>query len=125
MGTEYSLTAVTCTFAGNPGRGYPLFGHVQEIHRFRVLWCHRIVPPRTLLTWHQRFRQGEVNSDPSPGRPPLTDDLRELITRLGSENPRRGFRRVHGELRRLGHLWGARTRLRGLTWPFRRLVRTR
>jgi hypothetical protein len=108
VGAEYSLTAVTCTFAG-----------------FRVLWCHRIVPPRTLLTWHQRFRQGEVNSDPSPGRPPLTDDLRELITRLGSENPRRGFRRVHGELRRLGHLWGARTRLRGLTWPFRRLVRTR
>lgn len=55
----------------------------------------------------------------------MTDDLRELITRLGSENPRRGFRRVHGELRRLGHLWSARTRLRGLTWPFRRLVRTR
>ena len=44
----------------------------------------------------------------------MTDDLRELITRLGSENPRRGFRRVHGELRRLGHLWSARTRLRGL-----------
>ena len=32
MGAEYSLTAVTCTFAGNPGRGYPRFGHVQEIH---------------------------------------------------------------------------------------------
>jgi hypothetical protein len=33
----------------------------------------------------------------------VSEELRELITRLGTENPRWGFRRVHGELRRLGH----------------------
>jgi transposase InsO family protein len=32
-----------------------------------------------------------------------------MITRLGAENPRWGFRRVHGELRRLGHKVSAAT----------------
>ncbi|MFD0503491.1 helix-turn-helix domain-containing protein [Streptomyces chiangmaiensis] len=39
----------------------------------------------------------------SPGRPPVHDELRDLIIRLGTENSRWGFRRVRGELRRLGH----------------------
>jgi putative transposase len=50
-----------------------------------------------------------VDSTPSPARPPLTDELRELISRIGIENPRWGFRRVHGELRRLGHRVSAAT----------------
>ncbi|MEV8062466.1 MULTISPECIES: IS3 family transposase [Streptomyces] len=33
----------------------------------------------------------------------MPEELRDLIIRLGAENPRGGFRRVHGELRRLGH----------------------
>lgn len=40
---------------------------------------------------------------PSQGRPPLPEEIRDLIIRLGTENHRWGFRRVHGELRRLGH----------------------
>lgn len=74
-----------------------------------VLRCHRIVSPRTLLAWHQRLITRKWTQPPSPGRPPLTEDLRELITRLGAENPRWGFRRVHGELRRLGHRVSAAT----------------
>jgi hypothetical protein len=38
-----------------------------------------------------------------PGRPPITDELRDLILRLGAENSRWGFRRLHGQLWRLGH----------------------
>jgi putative transposase len=69
----------------------------------RALRGHRIVSPRTLPAWHQRLMKQTWTQPPSPGRPPLPEELRDLIIRLGTENPRWGFRRVHGELRRLGH----------------------
>ncbi|MFI8308948.1 integrase core domain-containing protein [Streptomyces sp. NPDC085927] len=69
----------------------------------RMLRGHRIVSPRTLLAWHQRLISKKWNQPPPPGRPPLAGELRDLIIRLGVENPCCGFRRVHGELRRLGH----------------------
>ncbi|MGY0065028.1 integrase core domain-containing protein [Streptomyces sp. LZ34] len=40
---------------------------------------------------------------PPPGRPPLPEEIRGLIIPLGAENSRWGFRRLHGEMRRLGH----------------------
>jgi len=73
----------------------------------RALRCHRIVSPRTLLAWHQRLAKRKWTQ--SPGRLPLTEELRDLITRLGTENPRWGSRRVHGKLRRLGHRVSAAT----------------
>ncbi|MDD1061710.1 helix-turn-helix domain-containing protein [Streptomyces cocklensis] len=48
-------------------------------------------------------REKKWTQPPSAGHPPVPVELRELIIRLGTENPRWGFRRVHGELRRLGH----------------------
>ncbi|MGY0063932.1 IS3 family transposase [Streptomyces sp. LZ34] len=45
----------------------------------------------------------EWTQSPSTGRPPLPEEIRDLIIRLGAENSRWGFRRVHSELRRLGH----------------------
>ncbi|WP_043488025.1 MULTISPECIES: integrase core domain-containing protein [Streptomyces] len=69
----------------------------------RALRQHRIVSPRTLLAWHQRLIKDKWRQPASPGRPPMPEELRDLIIRFGAENPRWGFRRVHGELRRLGH----------------------
>ncbi|MFE7213962.1 IS3 family transposase [Streptomyces sp. NPDC057611] len=69
----------------------------------RTLRQHRIVSPRSLLAWHQRLIKDKWTQPASPGRPPVPEELRDLIIRLGAENPRWGFRRVHGELRRLGH----------------------
>jgi len=39
---------------------------------------------------------------PPPGRPALDLEAREVILRLGRENPRWGYQRIRGELMKLG-----------------------
>jgi hypothetical protein len=94
-----------------PKSGWPDRALLAALARVlpRMLRGHRIVSPRTLIAWHQRLIKQKWTKPPSPGRPPVSDELRDLIIRLGSENPRWGFRRVHGELRRLGHSVSAAT----------------
>ncbi|MFD8708322.1 helix-turn-helix domain-containing protein, partial [Kitasatospora sp. NPDC059648] len=75
----------------------------------RALRGHRIATPRTLLARHQRLIKQKWTQPPSPGRPPVSDELHDLIIRLANENPRWGARRVHGELHRLGHRISATT----------------
>jgi hypothetical protein len=75
----------------------------------RRLRAERIVSPRTLLAWHQRMVARKWAQPVAPGRPPVDGELRDLIVRLGGENPLWGHRRVHGELRRLGHRVSAAT----------------
>ena len=60
--------------------------------------------PQTLLRWHRelvRLKWARYSKRP-PGRPQLPTEVQELIMRLAKENPRWGYKRIQGELLKLG-----------------------
>src|SRR6266487_3584913 len=62
------------------------------------------VTPATLLAWHRRLvaRKYDTSTGRRAGRPPTVRSIARIAVRLSRENPLWGYRRIHGELARLG-----------------------
>jgi len=69
------------------------------------------VTPATLLAWHRRLvtRKWDYTNRRRPGRPPTAAAISKLVIRIATDNPTWGYRRVQGELVRLGHPIAAST----------------
>jgi hypothetical protein len=70
----------------------------------RKRWSAFLVRPQTLLRWHRELvrRNWTYRHRSTRGRPPIAEDIWDLILRMGRENPRWGRMRIKGELAKLG-----------------------
>jgi putative transposase len=68
----------------------------------RDRWSIFVVKPATVLAWHRRLVANHWTYPHRPGRPSTIAETRRTILRFAQENPTWGYRRIHGDLARLG-----------------------
>ena len=75
----------------------------------RDRWSIFLVTPDTILAWHRRLVANHWTYPHRAGRPSTAAETRRIVIRLARENPTWGYRRIHGELARLGITMAAST----------------
>ena len=71
-----------------------------------------IVTPETILRWHRKLVAAHWDYSKrrkSSGRPPVGQEIVELVLRMARKNPSRGYDRMQGALDNLGHPVSDRT----------------
>lgn len=73
------------------------------------LRLHRLVTPATILRWHRRLIAAKWTYPHRVGRPPVDEAIAGLIERMATDNRSWGYKRIQGELLKLGHRVSAST----------------
>jgi putative transposase len=78
----------------------------HPLGRKRLKEVAALATPDTLLRWYKRLIAQKFDDSKRRthlGRPPVAEEIEQLVMRMAEENPSWGYRRIQGALANLGH----------------------